>query len=63
MNKDSPDALQTVDFPALCPQALRDLILEDTDATLGVIARTTDHLNDVVLGGVVANLHTVSDCG
>ena len=49
MNKDSSDALQTVDFPALRSQALRDLILEDTYATLRVVASTTDDLDDVVL--------------
>ncbi len=62
MNKDGPDALQGVDFPALRPQALRHLVLEDTDATLGVEAGTTDHLDDVVLGRVVSHLYTVSNC-
>jgi hypothetical protein len=61
MNKDSSDALQTVDFPALRSQALRDLILEDTYATLRVVASTTDHLDDVVLRRMVSHLHTISN--
>jgi hypothetical protein len=61
MNKDSSDALQTVDFPALRSQALRDLILEDTYATLRVVASTTDHFDDVVLRRMVSHLHTISN--
>ena len=63
MYKDSSDALQRIDLPALRPKALRHLVLEDTDATLRVIPGTTDHLDNVVLRGVVAHLHTVSNCG